>query len=142
MSERRSVILRRFPERRVMALTRLASGICVANLHASARADRANEDVRGAAATAVAFAGGQPLIFGGDLNLRPAGSSLFDELAAQGFTQPTAPDAIDHVMAQGGAAVQPAAPWPADGREVMAGDRAIRLSDHAPVAAVFEFAAA
>jgi endonuclease/exonuclease/phosphatase family metal-dependent hydrolase len=141
MTERRSVILRRFPERRVMALARLASGICVANLHASARADRANEDVRAAAATAVAFAGGRPLIFGGDLNLRPAGLSLFDELAAQGFTQATAPDSIDHVMAQGGAVVQPPAPWPAERREVMAGARAIRLSDHAPVEAVFEFAA-
>ena len=61
------------PERRSMALTRTASGLCVANLHATNDLpELAGEDVLHAARAAGEFAGDAPLIFGGDLNLRPA----------------------------------------------------------------------
>ena len=61
------------PERRAMAFTRTASGVCVANLHATNdRPELAIEDVLRAARAATEWAGGAPLIFGGDLNLRPA----------------------------------------------------------------------
>jgi endonuclease/exonuclease/phosphatase family metal-dependent hydrolase len=138
---RDSLLLRRLPERRVMVLTRLSSGLCVANLHASGARARAEEDVRRAARVALDFAGESPLIFGGDLNLRPAGSELFADLEAQGFSAPTDPDAIDHLLARGGDLFEPARAWPPERREVAAGDLAIRLSDHAPVEAVFEFPA-
>ena len=61
------------PERRSMAFTRTASGVCVANLHATNdRPALAIADVLRAAEAASEWAGAAPLIFGGDLNLRPA----------------------------------------------------------------------
>jgi endonuclease/exonuclease/phosphatase family metal-dependent hydrolase len=139
---REALVVRRRPERRVIALTRLASGLCIANLHASGGRNLAEEDVRRAASAALEFAEDRPLIFGGDLNLRPASSALFADLAAEGFGAPTGPDAIDHLLNRGGEIVEPPRAWPPGRREIPAGDLAIRLSDHAPVEAVFEFAAA
>jgi endonuclease/exonuclease/phosphatase family metal-dependent hydrolase len=138
---RRSAVLRWFPERRVLALARLESGLCVANLHASERAERADEDVRRAAGAALEFAGDAPLLFGGDLNIRPKSASAFAGLAREGFTAPTAPDAIDHLMARGANLARAPAPWPPEDREVKRDGLAIRLSDHAPVDAVFELPA-
>src|SRR3954452_14556857 len=58
------------PERRALALTRTASGVCVANLHATQdMSEMATEDVLRAARAATEFAGSAPLVFGGDLNL-------------------------------------------------------------------------
>ncbi len=135
--ERRSFVLRRLPERRVVVLTRLASGLRVANLHASQAPLRAEEDVRTAAVAATAFAAGAPLIIGGDLNLRPARSDLFDELAAEGFREPTTAQAIDHILVRDAEVVQPPRAWEPQEREIPSGRRAIRLSDHAPVEAAF-----
>ena len=60
------------PERRAMALTRTAAGVCIANLHATNDVPAlAVEDVLLAAGAATEFAAGAPLLFGGDLNLRP-----------------------------------------------------------------------
>ena len=87
------------PERRAMAFTRTAAGVCVANLHATNDIpDLAAEDVRRAAAAATEWADGAPLLFGGDLNLRPAESpAIFAELEERfGLAGTTAPDAIDH----------------------------------------------
>ena len=133
------------PERRAMALTRTASGVCVANLHATSNIPpMAVADVLLAARAAVEFAGDAPLLFGGDLNLRPRQNpELFAELAERyGLSGPTAPDAIDHLLARGMVATVPPAPWPPERRELSEAGLALRLSDHAPVEAGFETAAA
>jgi endonuclease/exonuclease/phosphatase family metal-dependent hydrolase len=148
IAERRSVLLNPLPrrglrERRRMALAALASAdgeVCVANLHASAGDRRQAElDVRHGAEAAVAFARERPLVFGGDLNLRPAESPLFEELERRfGLAGPTAPDAIDHLLARGLDVIEPPRPWLTAQRELPAehGLR-LRLSDHAPVEAAF-----
>ena len=71
----RSLVLRRWPERRVLGWVRLGDGTCVANLHASGHRagqppKRAREEVELARRTALAWAAGDPLVLGGDLNLR------------------------------------------------------------------------
>jgi endonuclease/exonuclease/phosphatase family metal-dependent hydrolase len=130
------------PERRTMAFTRLASRVCVANLHAStgaANRPRAEDELRLAAETSLRWAGGAPLILGGDLNVRPSDSDIYDELAERfGLRAPTAPDSLDHLLCTALEPVEPPAPWPAERREVARHGLALRLSDHAPVEAVFE----
>jgi len=128
------------PERRAMAFTRTASGLCIANLHATNdRPELASEDVLRAAGAATGWAGEAPLLFGGDLNLRPQESpAVFAELRETfGLAAPTGPQAIDHLLARGLDAIEPPRPWPPDDRELREGDRALRLSDHAPVEARF-----
>jgi endonuclease/exonuclease/phosphatase family metal-dependent hydrolase len=129
------------PERRAMAFTRTASGLCVANLHATNDHPKmAAEDVLLAARTAVGWAADAPLLFGGDLNLRPAeDAGLFAELRDRfGFGTPvTAPRAIDHLLARGLEVVEAPAQWPPERREVEYEGLALRLSDHAPVEARF-----
>ncbi len=132
------------PERRSMALTRTASGVCVANLHASNDApDLATEDVLSAARAAGEFADGAPLLFGGDLNLRPAEEpAVFERLREDfGLGAPTAPRAIDHLLGRGLEPLDPPAAWPPERRELALEGRALRLSDHAPVQARFGAAA-
>jgi endonuclease/exonuclease/phosphatase family metal-dependent hydrolase len=131
------------PERRAMALTRTASGVCLANLHASTNAPAlAGEDVLFAAREASEWAGAEPLLFGGDLNLRPRETpEVFDQLAERfGLGAPTGPDAIDHLLVRDLVVVSPPTQWPPERREVDDGGLAVRLSDHAPVEAVFETA--
>jgi endonuclease/exonuclease/phosphatase family metal-dependent hydrolase len=133
------------PERRAMAFTRTASGLCIANLHATNdQPQLAAEDVMRAARAATEWAGEAPLLFGGDLNLRPAEDpGVFDELSERyGLRAPTAPCAIDHLLAGGLEVVEPAAPWPAERREIRRNGLALRLSDHAPVGAGFEIESA
>jgi endonuclease/exonuclease/phosphatase family metal-dependent hydrolase len=127
--------LRVQPERRTMALTRLDSGLCIANLHASALApELAESDVLIAAERALEWAGGSALIFGGDLNLRPATSGVFEELERRhGIVGATEPSAIDHILVRGLEILEPAAPWIPERRDVREDGLAIRLSDHAPV---------
>jgi endonuclease/exonuclease/phosphatase family metal-dependent hydrolase len=145
--ERRELTIHSGPlERRAMALTRIggededAAGLCVANLHASAnRPELAAEDVLRAAVAAGEWAGDAPLLFGGDLNLRPQESpALFDELRERfGLAAPTSPRAIDHLLARGLETVEPPRQWPPDRRELREDGLALRLSDHAPVEACF-----
>jgi endonuclease/exonuclease/phosphatase family metal-dependent hydrolase len=128
------------PERRAMGFMRTASGLCVANLHATNdRPELAAADVLLAAEAAVGWAGDSPLLFGGDLNLRPAEDpGVFEELGGRfGLTGVTGPGAIDHLLSRGLDVLTPAAPWPAEDRELPSGDRALRLSDHAPIQAGF-----
>jgi endonuclease/exonuclease/phosphatase family metal-dependent hydrolase len=128
------------PERRALALTRTASGICVANLHATHDMSKmATEDVLRAARAATEFAGGAPLVFGGDLNLRPAEQpAAFERLRDDfGLAAPTAPRAIDHLLTRGLEVLEPPAAWPPERRELPLDGRALRLSDHAPVQARF-----
>jgi endonuclease/exonuclease/phosphatase family metal-dependent hydrolase len=129
------------PERRAMALTRTASGVCVANLHATSNVPpMAAADVLLAARAAVEFAGEAPLLFGGDLNLRPRRiPEVFAELAERyGLGEPTAPDAIDHLLVRGATVLAQPTPWEPARREIDQDGLALRLSDHAPVQAGFE----
>ncbi len=105
--EHRRLALALRPERRRMHWVRLElpdGPLCVANLHASAglRRKAAAELIR-AAGAAVEWSGPDPLVFGGDLNLRPARDpEPFAELRERfGLGEPTAPHAIDHLLARG-----------------------------------------
>ena len=134
--DRRELVLRRRPERRTMAFARLDSGLCVANLHASTSPRLAAAEVRRAAETAVAWAGESPLILGGDFNLRPGQTQLFEELAPRfGLSAPTGPDSIDHILGRGLEIVDPPSAWPPEARELPSEGLRLRLSDHAPVEA-------
>jgi endonuclease/exonuclease/phosphatase family metal-dependent hydrolase len=141
IAERRELAIHEgAPERRSVALTRTASGVCVANLHATNdQPDLAIEDVLSAARAAAEFAGTAPLIFGGDLNLRPAEQpAVFERLREDfGLAAPTAPRAIDHLLTRGLEVLEPPAQWPPERRELPLDGRALRLSDHAPVQARF-----
>lgn len=154
------------PERRVLSLARVAlperagslserfpsgardpagSGpharLTIANTHLSVPSTGLGTDeALRAAAIATAWADGDPLVFGGDLNLRPR-----DHRAAFGdlhehfdLAPPTGPGAIDHLLARSLDVVARPVALPAAEREVRgAGGLAIRLSDHAPVVASF-----
>jgi endonuclease/exonuclease/phosphatase family metal-dependent hydrolase len=141
--ERRELTIReRSPERRTMAFSRLDSGLCVANLHATNdRPPLATEEALHAAESAVGWAGEAPLLFGGDLNLRPRHSPAFEALAERfGLAPPTAPGAIDHLLVRGLEVIEPPRAWPPEARDVPSGidGLRIRLSDHSPVTALFE----
>jgi endonuclease/exonuclease/phosphatase family metal-dependent hydrolase len=130
------------PERRAMAFTRIATGsdthLCIVNLHATNdQPDLATADVLRAAEVATRWAGDSPLLFGGDLNLRPAESpAAFKTLRERfGLVGPTGPRAIDHLLARGLDIVEAPSTWPAERRELTSNGRQIRLSDHAPVQA-------
>jgi endonuclease/exonuclease/phosphatase family metal-dependent hydrolase len=140
IAERLELVIRPgHPERRAMAFTRLGDGICVANFHASNdNYPLAEEEVRLAAATAAEWAEDAPLVFGGDFNLRPDRSALFTELEERfGLAAPTAPDAIDHMLVRGLDVREGPHRWPAEAREIPWDGLALRLSDHAPVEALF-----
>jgi endonuclease/exonuclease/phosphatase family metal-dependent hydrolase len=140
IAERRMLVIRPYgrPERRVMAFTRLASGPCVANLHASTSPDLAVPELRRAASAATEWAADAPLVLGGDLNVRPQRTpGIFDELERAGFSGPTAPDAIDHLLGRGITPIDPPRAWPAPERELPHEGLRLRLSDHAPVVATF-----
>jgi endonuclease/exonuclease/phosphatase family metal-dependent hydrolase len=112
----------------------------VANLHATNdRPELAAADVLRAAEAAVGWAGDAPLLFGGDLNLRPGEDpDVFDELERRfGISGATGPRAIDHLLSRGLDVVAPSSPWPPENRELRSQGRALRLSDHAPVQASF-----
>lgn len=155
-----TVELARRPERRVLQLARveLPGGrrLVVANVHLSVpatgrgagealRAARLGDDwaaSRQAAAEAVPDGphAASPLVLGGDLNLRPAQHrQAFDGLGERfGLAGPTAPRAIDHLLARGLDTISAPRALPAAEREVAGpGGLAIRLSDHAPVVASF-----
>jgi endonuclease/exonuclease/phosphatase family metal-dependent hydrolase len=140
----RTLTLTRRPERRRMLWARLerpGASVAVANLHATAgEPAAAAREVELAAELAVEWSEGTPLIFGGDLNLRPAPDGrVFDELRARhGLAPPTAPGSIDHLLVRGLDVADPPRRLP-PGRREAPGERGlrIRLSDHAPVAARF-----
>lgn len=136
-------------ERRWMSFVRLrsenssAEEICVANLHATSRGQvHAERELRRAAAAALSWAGETPMVFGGDFNLRPRSSRVFEELEHRfGIGGTADPDSIDHLFARGLEVIRPPTRWPDERRELVvrwkAGKRRIRLSDHAPIEAAF-----
>jgi len=143
LSERRLVERRRMAFMRVrLAVT--ATELCVANLHATTRppTQTGRELVR-AAQTAVDWASGTPIVLGGDFNLRPAAApAVYERLERElGFLAPTAADSIDHLLVRGLDILEAPERWPAEQRELEirldGGSRKVRLSDHAPVEALF-----
>jgi len=144
--ERRALEIHRgWPERRMMAFTRIARGdggqLCVANLHATNdHPELAATDVLRAAEAAVEWAGDSPLLFGGDLNLRPGeDAEPFDALRTHfGLTGSTAPNAIDHLLARGLATIEVPTPWTPEQRELASDGLRLRLSDHSPIQARFK----
>jgi endonuclease/exonuclease/phosphatase family metal-dependent hydrolase len=156
ITERGTVLLNPFlrrglRERRRMALATIATGaveLCVANLHAST-GDRyqTEEDIVRGAQRAVDFARGRPLVFGGDFNLRPRSSPILSDLEDRlQLAGPTANDAIDHLLVRRLEVLEAPHRWPPERHELPSGEpesspsRAplrLRLSDHAPVEAVF-----
>jgi endonuclease/exonuclease/phosphatase family metal-dependent hydrolase len=141
IAERREIAIHEGePERRSMAFVATASGVCVANLHATNDWPQlAEEDVLEAARAASDWARDSPLVFGGDLNLRPGEQPrVFERLRCEfELAPPTAPDAIDHVLCRGLEVLAPPTRWPPQKRELRFEGRALRLSDHAPVQATF-----
>ena len=139
------VVLATAPERRVLLLTRLAlpdgRELVAACTHLSvpATGNGAAEALR-AAEVASTWAAGDPLVLGGDLNLRPARQpEAFAALRERyGLTQPTAPQSLDHLLARGVELVRPPTALAASARELPGpAGLALRLSDHAPVLAEF-----
>ena len=133
------------PERRVMAFTRVRRGggdcLCVANTHLTARRSRrdlAERELIDAARAATEWAGTDPLILGGDFNLRPTESEVYDVLAERYWpTGITSPRSLDHLLARGLHPEGPRRAWAPEEREVQTEAGALRLSDHAPVEATF-----
>jgi endonuclease/exonuclease/phosphatase family metal-dependent hydrolase len=143
--EHRRLTLAFWPERRRMHWARLDlpgfGRVCVANLHATAgRPERASVEVVAAGKASTQFSADDPVVLGGDFNLRPAlQPAAFAQLRERfGLGEPTAPRAIDHVLARGLRAVERPRRLAPEEREVddPSGLR-IRLSDHAPVLAGF-----
>jgi endonuclease/exonuclease/phosphatase family metal-dependent hydrolase len=141
----RKMTLAWLPERRRMIWLRLqhpgGSALCVANLHATAhRPARAAQELERAADAALAWSGSDPLILGGDFNVRPSEQPwIFERLAGQGFSGPTGPKLIDHLLARALDVTEAPRQLPAERREVPAGGaQRVRLSDHAVVVAAFD----
>jgi endonuclease/exonuclease/phosphatase family metal-dependent hydrolase len=139
---------RGFRERRWMLMTALehdgGAEVCVGNLHATAgNPAHAGADVRRGAEQALRFAGDRPLIVGGDFNLSPLSSDIFEELERRfSLAPPTGGDAIDHLLVRGLEVLDPPNRWVPERRELSVRERGpgplrLRLSDHAPVEAAF-----
>jgi endonuclease/exonuclease/phosphatase family metal-dependent hydrolase len=141
----RELTVARKPERRRMHWVRLhlpdQARLCVANLHATAgRPAQAGPEVVAAAEAAVGWSRDDPLVFGGDLNLRPGADpepfALLEERF--GLRVPTAPDAIDHVLVRGLEIAEPPRRLAPERSELTEPDgRRLRLSDHRIIAARF-----
>ena len=148
IAERRSLTLAERPERRRMIWARVelpeGGSVCFANLHASAGLPtKASVEVVGAAGAAVEWSGEHPLVFGGDLNLRPARDPRpFEQLRERfGLGEPTGPHAIDHLLVRGLERVERPRRLPGEEREVTLPDGLrVRLSDHAPVVGEWDVA--
>ena len=140
IADRQRVVLTRKPETRVMALTRMESGLCLANLHVSTRPPSAELELLAGAERATAFAGSSPLIFGGDFNVRPKASAVFDQLEDRyGLAPRTAPDRLSHLLVRDLEVIEHPAALPPESRDVPDPETGllIRLSDHNPVLAKF-----
>jgi endonuclease/exonuclease/phosphatase family metal-dependent hydrolase len=137
IAEHNTLRLRRWPERRVAQLARMGDGTCVVNLHASTRPARARQELEWLWPRALAWAGSDRLILGGDLNVRspPPAPAAIVHAAASG---------VDHVFARGlvpapaggSPSGTPAGASDADdrlSRAVVLDGRRVELSDHAPL---------
>ena len=139
------LVLARRPERRRMVCARLREpggrSLTVACVHLTVRDARtAASEALLAAERASGWAEGDPLLLGGDFNLRPdRAPEAFAELEERfGLSGLTGPRQIDHLLASGLAPVERPHALPAEAREVP-GPRGlrVRLSDHTPVVASY-----
>jgi endonuclease/exonuclease/phosphatase family metal-dependent hydrolase len=145
IAETRRLTLTRRPERRRMLWARIRgpgdATLCVATVHLTAHdSPKAGREALLAARKAVAWAGGSPLILGGDFN----DPDTFPELREHyGFgPEPEAESAtISHLLARGAAVVAAPSQLPDAEREVDGPrGRRLRLSDHPLVVADFTLA--
>jgi endonuclease/exonuclease/phosphatase (EEP) superfamily protein YafD len=115
--------------------------LLVVNVHASAGLPvAAAREVLAAGETALDIADGVPVLFGGDLNLRPAQEPHpFEELERRlGLDGPLDPRSLDHLLVRGLDVIEPEHALPAAAREVPGPQgRVLQLSDHACVTATF-----
>jgi endonuclease/exonuclease/phosphatase family metal-dependent hydrolase len=104
IAEHREWELTRRPERRVMHGVRLEGGEWIVNLHASTHPpEQRRADLLGAAATALVWAAGAPLVFGGDLNstqpampgLRHIAGHHVDHFFTEGRAAASEPEVLD-----------------------------------------------
>ena len=104
IAEHRERELTRQPERRVMHGVRLEGGEWIVNLHASTHPpEQRRADLLGAAATALEWAAGAPLVFGGDLNstqpampgLRHVAGNHVDHFFTEGRPARSEPQVLD-----------------------------------------------
>ena len=117
-----------------MAFARLGCGLCVTSLHASTHPPRAEPELLLAAQRATEWAGEDPLVLGGDFNVRPGKSGVYEEIERRfGLSGTTAPDSIDHLLVRGVKTVGAPRAWAPEERELEEEGLALRLSDHAPV---------
>lgn len=132
IAEHAALRLRLWPERRVGQLARLNDGTCVANFHASTRVALAEDELRRLWERALSWAGGDPLILGGDLNLRTplAPDPAIAHIAARD---------VDHLFAS---ALAPVGDAGMLDRHVTLDDGSVELSDHPPLLARVASAAA
>jgi endonuclease/exonuclease/phosphatase family metal-dependent hydrolase len=143
IDEVRRLTLTRFPERRRLLWARLIGPgdrtLAVANLHATANdVVGAGRDVELAAERSLEWAGGAPLLFGGDLNLRPASEPWAYEMLRErfGLAPPTGPRVLDHLLVRGLEVLESPRQLPPEWREWREPDgHLVRLSDHEAVAA-------
>jgi endonuclease/exonuclease/phosphatase family metal-dependent hydrolase len=139
-----SALLATRPERRVLSMARVSGPqhrLTIANVHLSVPSTgQGIREALHAATLAMEWAGDDPVVLGGDLNLRPADHRFaFDALRDRcGLGPPTGPRAIDHLLARSLDVVERPVALPAADRELPGpGGLAIRLSDHSPVVASF-----
>jgi endonuclease/exonuclease/phosphatase family metal-dependent hydrolase len=141
--ETRRLTLTRRPERRRMLWARLrGSGgatLAIANMHLTAHnSPQAGREALLAAEHAVAWAGEDPLIFGGDLNA----PETFRELRERfGLVPEPEPKAIEGLLGSRVEVVESPRTLPPEARELPGpAGRLLRLSDHPPVVGGFELA--
>jgi endonuclease/exonuclease/phosphatase family metal-dependent hydrolase len=122
--EHSTLMLRRWPERRMAQLIRLSDGTCAVNFHASAPVPLAEAELEQLWEHALAWADARPLVLGGDLNLRspttPAGKILH-----------VASRDVDHLFARG---LEPAGEAQRLDRHTVLETGPVELSDHLPLA--------
>ncbi|MEA2226295.1 MAG: hypothetical protein QOE67_1577 [Solirubrobacteraceae bacterium] len=123
IAEHAALRMRAWPERRVAQLARLQDGTCVANFHASARVPLAEDELRRLWRRALDWAGADPLVLGGDLNLRAP-------LAPHRAIAHVAARDVDHIFLSG--LVSGAGAEVLD-RHVLVDGASVELSDHPPL---------
>lgn len=141
IAEVRRLTLARLPERRRLLWARLEDGdgrvMCVGNVHLTTTPpERIEREALAAADASVRWAGGAPLVLGGDFNIRPRRSpAAFERLRDDfGLAPPTGANHIDHLLVRGAPVVDGPRALSASWRELPAGDgRLLRLSDHPAV---------